>query len=95
MRCILCHPTSSALDVSGGQSSTISQRTTHSRKGILKYNLVRGSTSMMKHVTNDHTANMERYKEVVATTNSSCLGQLLWDCQLLSYFQYARSLDLT
>ena len=70
MRCVLCLPTSSTLIVSKRQSSISLQPITRSRKGILNYNLAYGSTFRMKHVMNDHVANMERYKEVVATTNA-------------------------
>jgi hypothetical protein len=77
MRCVLCHPTSSTPTVSEGQSSTVSQPTTRSRKDILNYNPAHGSTSMMKHVMNEHAADMERYKEVVATTRGGHLGKLV------------------
>ena len=65
----MCHPTSSTPIVSEGQSSTVSQPPTCSTKGFLNYNLAHGSTSMMKHVMNDHAADMERYKEVMAATD--------------------------
>ena len=70
MRCVLCHPTSSTPTVFEGQSSTVSQPTTCTRKGILNNNLAHESTSMMKHVMNDHIADMKRYKEVVAATDA-------------------------
>ena len=69
MRCVLCHPTSSTPTVFEGQTSTVSQLTTRSRHGMFNYNLTHGSTSMMKHVMNDHTADMDICKEVVAATD--------------------------
>ena len=68
MKCVLCHPTSSTPTLSEGQSFIVSQLTTRSRLGIFNYNPAHGSTSMMKHVMNDHAADVEKYKEVVAPT---------------------------
>ena len=51
------------------QSSTVLQPTNRSMKAILNYNLAHGSTSMIKHVMNNNTVDMERYEEVVATTD--------------------------
>ena len=70
MRCVLCHPTSSTPTVFEGQSSTVSQPTTRSKKGILNYNFTHGSVSMMKHVMKEHVVDMERYKEVVAAIDA-------------------------
>lgn len=70
MRFVLCHPTSSTLIVSKRQSSISLQPITRSRKGILSYNLAYGSTFRMKHIMNNHIADMKKYKEIVATINA-------------------------
>ena len=56
--------------MSEGQNSIVLQPTTRSRKGILNYNPTHASTSIMKHVMNEHAADMKRYKEVVVATNA-------------------------
>ena len=66
----MCHPTSSIPIVYEGQSSNVSQHTTHPKKCILNYNPAHGSTSIIKHVINKHVVDMEIYKEVVAVTDA-------------------------